>query len=99
MSPNGELDLFSQPRHPSNASLENNQTHQPYKAANDPATVCFTEVMEGYIHIGNDIDDFTVAEHTARGSASLARLYLSVDVHDVGTCKYKFRYSLNKPTI
>ena len=43
----------------------------------------FTEIMEGYIHIGNDIEDFAVAENIARGSASLGRLYLSVDAYDV----------------
>lgn len=53
--------------------------------ARNAAGIRFTEIMEGYVHIGTDIEDFTVAEHIARGSASLGRLYLSVDAFDVDT--------------
>jgi hypothetical protein len=45
--------------------------------------VRFTEVMQGYIHVGDDIADFDVAERKARGAASAAQLYLSVDAYSV----------------
>jgi len=50
----------------------------------DPSkSVIFTEVLEGYIHIGGDINDFEVAEATAKAASGSARLYLSVEVRDV----------------
>ncbi|KAK0642795.1 hypothetical protein DIS24_g8645 [Lasiodiplodia hormozganensis] len=40
--------------------------------------VQFTEIMEGHIHVGNDLDDFVSAEKTAQSSSSSGLLYLSV---------------------
>lgn len=48
----------------------------------------FTEVMEGHIYIGNDIDDFVVAENVAKGSSSSAKFYLSVDAYNMKSCEY-----------
>ena len=43
--------------------------------------------MEGYIHIGDEIDDFLVAEKTARGAANSARFFLTVHAWDEDVCK------------
>lgn len=75
-SPNETLDLFGKPRvsHPfSDEKADCNE------AANQHG-VRFTEVMEGNIHIGKDITDFQLAYDTAKGSASTAKLYITVDV-------------------
>jgi len=45
----------------------------------------FTEIMDGHIYIGDDIEDFTVAENAAKGASSSARFYLSVDAYNVET--------------
>lgn len=39
----------------------------------------FTEVMSGYIHIGDSIKDFDLACSTARGLCEGARFFLSVN--------------------
>lgn len=39
----------------------------------------FTEIMDGHMYIGDDIDDFKVAADVAAGSSSAARFFLSVD--------------------
>lgn len=49
--------------------------------------VRFTEILEGHLHIGDDIGDFAVAESVAKGSSSSARLYLSVETHSVENCE------------
>jgi hypothetical protein len=48
----------------------------------------FTEVMEGFIHVGGEIEDFAVAEETARGASSSARFFLSVHAWDMDTCEF-----------
>ncbi|KAK7452183.1 hypothetical protein VKT23_012286 [Stygiomarasmius scandens] len=45
----------------------------------------FTEIMDGHIYIGDDIEDFTVAENAAKGASSSARFYLTVDAYNVET--------------
>jgi hypothetical protein len=49
----------------------------------------FTEKMEGYIYIGNDITDYQIAYEAAQGAASAAKFYLSVDAWDINTLIYK----------
>jgi hypothetical protein len=49
----------------------------------------FTEIMDGYIYIGDDITNYECAVNTANGSESTARFYLSVDAWDINALKYK----------
>jgi hypothetical protein len=48
----------------------------------------FTEIMEGFIHIGGEIEDFTVMEQVTRGTLSSANFFLSVHMWDMDICKY-----------
>lgn len=45
----------------------------------------FTEIMEGFLHVGDEIEDFEIAADAGRGTSSVARFYLSVDAWDVDT--------------
>jgi hypothetical protein len=38
----------------------------------------FTEVMSGFIHIGDDVEDFELATKIARSGCEAARFFLSV---------------------
>jgi len=49
----------------------------------------FTEIMEGYIYIGDDIKDYRIAYEAAQGAASSAKFYLSVDAWDINTLIYR----------
>ena len=51
--------------------------------------VRFTEIMQGYVHIGGDILDPETAAEVAKGASSRAKFYLSVDVWDVDGLKIK----------
>lgn len=55
--------------------------------ANSPKTggARFTQIMDGYLYIGDDIDDFETARDAAKGASSTARFYLSVDAWDLDT--------------
>lgn len=48
----------------------------------------FSEVMEGYLHIGPDIEDFDVAEYYGKGDATLARFFLTVHAWDTDICEF-----------
>jgi hypothetical protein len=62
----------------------------------------FTEVMTGYMYVGDDIEDFDTAANAAEGLGSSARIYLSVHAWDTDTCgstsflpqRYDFHISL-----
>lgn len=43
----------------------------------------FTEIMEGYLYVGDDIKDPVIATAAAKGASSTARFYLSVDAWDI----------------
>lgn len=45
----------------------------------------FTEIMDGYLYIGDDISDFEIARDAAKGTSNTARFYLSVDGWDIDT--------------
>jgi hypothetical protein len=49
----------------------------------------FTEVMEGHMYIGADIEDFNIAVEAAKAASSTAKFFLSVDAWDIKalTCK------------
>lgn len=77
---NGRLDLFGEPKHSFPLTPDMIEASKAIKSS-PTGGVRFTEIMTGYIYIGADIEDFVVAENVAKGAASLARLYLSVDVY------------------
>ncbi|KAF2741804.1 FAD/NAD(P)-binding domain-containing protein [Sporormia fimetaria CBS 119925] len=82
---NNNLDLVGNPARSFPFTPDMSKASEIISNAKNATGIRFTEIMEGYIHIGYDIEDFTVAENIARGSASLGRLYLSVDAYDVET--------------
>jgi hypothetical protein len=45
----------------------------------------FTEIMEGYFYVGDDIEDPVMASEVAKGNSSTAKFYLSVDAWDINT--------------
>lgn len=49
----------------------------------------FTEIMEGYLYVGDDIEDYEMAVEAAKGCSSTARFYLSVDAWDIDTLKHR----------
>ncbi|KAF5356668.1 hypothetical protein D9757_013201 [Collybiopsis confluens] len=79
---NGKLDLFGPPAHSFPMTTDmvtiNTSINSPTREG-----IHFTEIMDGHIYIGDDIDDFIVAENAAKASSSAARFYLSVDALDV----------------
>lgn len=80
---NGRLDLFGEPKHAFPLPPDIVEDSRAIKAAATDGGVRFTEVMDGHIHIGDDIEDFVVAENAAKGASSTARFYLSVDAYSV----------------
>lgn len=59
---------------------QSSKSEEVIRSEDSPEEVKFAEVMQGSIHIGHDIDDFVVAERTAKAAASSARLFLNVAV-------------------
>ena len=41
--------------------------------------------MDGYLYVGDDIEDFEFAVEAAKGTSSTAKFYLSVDAWDINT--------------
>ncbi|KAL1635047.1 hypothetical protein SLS58_010442 [Diplodia intermedia] len=75
---NNRLDLFGQP---AVSRLSHHDLAEAYKVVRTAETtggVQFTEIMDGHIHVGSDINNFAVAEETAKASSSSGLLYLSV---------------------
>ncbi|KAJ6486130.1 hypothetical protein C8R47DRAFT_980022 [Mycena vitilis] len=83
MSRNGKLNLFGKPAKSFPLSPDMLKASEAIQSAVPLNGIRFTEIMDGYIHIGGDIDDFTVAEDVAKGAASSAKFYLSVDAYSV----------------
>lgn len=63
------------------------KTEQLIRSTATGSGVRFTEIMEGHIYVGDDIQDFKTAERVAQGRSSAARFYLSVDAFNVRNCK------------
>jgi hypothetical protein len=81
---NGVLDLFGPPGRslPVTPALQYaTQIIEESQKSNALGTA-FTEVMDGYIYAGGDIEDFNVAAEVARGVSSSARIFLSVHAWD-----------------
>ncbi|KAK8242173.1 hypothetical protein IWZ00DRAFT_443295 [Phyllosticta capitalensis] len=82
-TPNGRLDLFGKPKRSFSLTPEMVNAQSLARLAPKSGGVRFTEILEGHLHIGDNIGDFAVAESVAKGSSSSARLYLSVETHSV----------------
>lgn len=81
---NGTLDLFGPPliSHPSLHPISQ-YAHNHDITLFDNVGVRFTEIMDGFIHIGDNISDFEVAHDVAKGASSAASLYVTVDTFRV----------------
>ncbi|KAL6302977.1 hypothetical protein BKA93DRAFT_827054 [Sparassis latifolia] len=86
-TPNGLLDLTGPPARRLDLTRDLKKAIKIINSAKagDSSGVQFSEVMEGFMYVGNDIEDFTVAENAARGVSSSARFFLSVHGWDVRT--------------
>ncbi|KAL0580463.1 hypothetical protein V5O48_001533 [Marasmius crinis-equi] len=82
---NGKLDLFGEPAQSFPLTPEMKDAAKAIMCSAPGSGVRFTEIMDGHIYIGDDIDDFEVAENAAKGASSSARFYLSVDAYSVKT--------------
>ena len=96
---NGLLDLFGSPakKLPLTPDLEEAIEIIEDAKRNDNASTEFTEVMEGFIHIGREIEDFAIAEEAAIGASSSARCFLSVHGWDTDTRKFFLSFYLGQP--
>ncbi|KAB2576368.1 Cholesterol oxidase [Lasiodiplodia theobromae] len=82
-SRNGPLNLFGEPKTALPMTPDIQDADRLIQSNSTGAGVRFTEIMEGHIHIGEDIGDFQAAERVAKGRSSAARFYLSVDAFNV----------------
>ena len=89
---NGVLNLFGGPKHPlpippTDENLS--YAREIFKNAADNASIGidFSEIMDGNIYIGDDIDDFQIASRAAADSGDSAHFFLSVHAWDTDTCK------------
>ncbi|KAJ7208655.1 hypothetical protein GGX14DRAFT_454051 [Mycena pura] len=80
---NGALDLFGLRARTVTMTADMRAASAAISAAAPADGVRYSEIMDGYIHVGDDIGDFVVAENVAKGAASAAKLYMSVDVYSV----------------
>lgn len=56
--------------------------------ANQNPGVEFAEVMTGFIHVGDNVDDFDIATELARSRGESARFFLNVKSWDTSERKY-----------
>jgi hypothetical protein len=64
-------------------------------ADNQTSGIGFSEVMSGFIHIGEDIEDFDIATKIAQSGCEAARFFLSVKSWNTKDCKST--HSIHKP--
>jgi hypothetical protein len=83
----GKLDLFGYPEHPilSEESVTFAQAEDIIYSATAARKegIIFTEVMKGFIHLGDDINDFEVAADQAKSECTDARFFLSIHAWDI----------------
>jgi hypothetical protein len=86
---NGALDLFGEPAFPM-AEEETAEAESLIKEsiATKSGGIAFTEVMSGFIHVGEDIKDFELAAKTARGLSESAKFFLSVKSWNINDLVY-----------
>ncbi|KAL5350902.1 hypothetical protein ACLOAV_004475 [Pseudogymnoascus australis] len=77
---NGILNLFGRPSFPVLDNTDLQATEEIISDATDNQTsgIGFTEVMSGFIHIGDDIEDFETAAKVAQSGCEAAKFFLSV---------------------
>jgi hypothetical protein len=56
-------------------------------ADDDTSGIGFSEVMSGFIHIGEDVEDFDIATRIAQSECESARFFLSVKSYNTKDCK------------
>ena len=89
----GTLNLFGKPKRslPVSASDQNLEyAQQIFKNAELDSTsgIDFSEIMEGNVYLGDDIDDFQIAAGAAKDSGDAAHFFLSVHAWDTDTRKF-----------
>ena len=91
---NGVLDLFNHPGRSLALAPELQYATQIVEESerNNTSGTAFSEVMEGYIYPGGDIEDFKIAAEVARGVSSSARFFLSVRAWDTKQRKNLIRH-------
>ncbi|KAF2116445.1 hypothetical protein BDV96DRAFT_658731 [Lophiotrema nucula] len=82
-TPNGRLNLLDKPAKSLALRSKGLEVTAAFDTDEKSDGIRFTEIMEGFFHVGDDIEDFAIAEKVAQGSASSARLFLSVDIASV----------------
>jgi hypothetical protein len=92
----GILNLFGKPAYPVVCDTEIEATEKLIAKAKGDLTsgISFTEVMSGFIHIGDDVKDFDrnvpgfdLATKIARSNCEAARFFLSVKTWNTDDCK------------
>jgi len=86
----GVLNLFGSPAFPVLSECEDIVAAE--KMINDAEAaktegIEFTEVMSGYIYLGDDIQEFDIAAKQAEASCENARFFLTVHAWNMDTCK------------
>ncbi|KAF2656879.1 FAD/NAD(P)-binding domain-containing protein [Lophiostoma macrostomum CBS 122681] len=91
-TPNGRLDLFGAPA--KSFPLLDEKHDMDYRRLHDQSDgASFTEIMDGFIYIGSNIDDFETANKVARGSNSSARLFTSIEIPSVEALQNEPNYA------
>lgn len=82
------MNLFGKPEFPVLQDADLEATERLIDAAKDDQTsgIGFTEVMSGFIHIGDDVEDFDLATKIARSECEAARFFLSVKSWNTEQC-------------
>ncbi|KAH8723205.1 hypothetical protein GQ44DRAFT_774258 [Phaeosphaeriaceae sp. PMI808] len=93
---NGKLDLSLCGNFSGNSKVsydEKPYLSHCYNESNDRTGVRFTEIMDGHIHVGDNIDDYEVAYNTARSALSSASLFITVEAFRVKNLTSSSDYS------
>ena len=82
----GKLDLFGEPEHPMpEVHINKDAKFVRESLVANKHGIEFTEIMAGHIHIGDNVDEFEIAERLAKGHCEEARFFLSVHAYDAET--------------
>ncbi|EOD48756.1 putative glucose-methanol-choline oxidoreductase protein [Neofusicoccum parvum UCRNP2] len=73
LTKNGKLDLFGKPAKSVPLTLGMMNAQKAMEKSTKSRGVQFTEIMDGHIHIGDNIGDYTIAEKVAKGGTLLNR--------------------------
>jgi hypothetical protein len=88
----GILDLFGYPEHPiffeESVTLAQAEDTIYNAIAARKEGIIFTEVMKGFIHLGDEINDFDVAANQAKSECTDARFFLSVHAWDTNSRRH-----------